>query len=110
MMTVGPVRSLWFTACALVVSCSLGCSGGKAAINEPTRYKTTSALKERLLEVAKYGDGGSSLGGIEESIAELMKEDAEKGKKLKGSFQRLNTTNSKDERKKIAKEMADQLE
>lgn len=88
----------------------LGCTRGDPALNEPMGYKTTSELKTRLLEVAKYGDGGSSLGGIPESIDKLTKEEPEKGKKLLADFQRLNTANSKDVRRKIAQEMADQLE
>lgn len=96
----------------LVVTLSLtlaGCGRAPAPIDAPIRYSSTDALKARLEEVAHYGDGGSSLGGIEESITELTKTDTAKGEKLLASFQRLNTTDSKDERKKIAKEMAEQL-
>jgi len=97
-------------AMGLVALMLAGCGQGDAKLNEPMGYKSTSELKSRLLEVSQYGDGGSSLGGIPESIEKLMQDDPEKGKKLLADFQRLNTANSKDERKKIAKEMADQLD
>lgn len=87
-----------------------GCGRGTAEVDQPMRYDSTAALKARLLEVSQYGDGGSSLGGIPESIEELTKSDPELGKKLLSDFQRLNTTDSKEERKMIAKEMADELE
>ncbi len=87
-----------------------GCGSASSPLNEPTRYKTMSALKSRLLEVSQYGDGGSSLGGIPESIDELMKADPAKGKKLLADFQRLNMADSKETRKQIAKEMADQID
>ena len=97
-------------ACLLVVGLMLaGCSRGPAPIDQPIGYKSHAELKSRLLEVSQYGDGGSSLGGIPESIDALTKDDPEKGKLLQADFQRLNTSNSKDERKKIAKEMADRL-
>ena len=87
-----------------------GCGrGAPAPIDAPIRYNSTDALRARLEEVAKYGDGGSSLGGIPESIAELTKSDPVKGEKLLADFRRLDTADSKDERKKIAQEMADQL-
>ncbi len=87
-----------------------GCGGGRSEIDEPVSYKSHSELKTRLLEVSQYGDGGSSLGGIPESIAELTKDKPELGKQLLADFQKLNTTDSKAERKKIAKEMADRIE
>ncbi len=86
-----------------------GC-GGRAAVDQPVGYKSHAELKARLLEVSKYGDGGSSLGGISESIAALTKDKPELGQKLLANFQKLNTTDSKEQRKKIAKEMADQIE
>lgn len=106
-------RFCWITGpltVGLITLSLIGCSQGDPKLNEPMGYKTTSELKTRLLEVAKYGDGGSSLGGIPESIEALMKDDAEKGKKLQAAFQRLNTANTKDARQKIAQEMADQIE
>ncbi len=106
----GPARSMLLLICAALLSHSLGCGSGSSSLNEPMGYKSTSELKARLLEVSQYGDGGSSLGGISESIEALIVHDAEKGKKLLDDFQRLNTTNSKDERKKIARAMADLLE
>lgn len=93
----------------LLAACSLGCGTSASPLNEPMGYKTTDALKERLLEVAKYGDGGSSLGGIPESIEQLTKDDPATGKQLLADFQKLNTATSKDDRKRIAKEMADRL-
>lgn len=86
-----------------------GCGRGTTEVDQPMGYDSTAELKARLLEVSQYGDGGSSLGGIPESIEELTKSDPEKGKKLLSHFQRLNTTDSKEERKSIAKEMADEL-
>ncbi len=86
-----------------------GCGRGTAEVDQPMGYDSTAELKARLLEVSQYGDGGSSLGGIPESIEELTKSDPEKGKKLLNHFQRLDTTDSKEERKTIAKEMADEL-
>ncbi len=97
---------------AFVVSMSffcVGCSRAPAPIDAPMRYTSIDALNERLKDVAKYGDGGSSLGGIPESIEDLTKSNPELGAKLLASFQRLNTTDSKEERKKIALEMAEQL-
>ena len=73
------------------------------------RYDSTEKLRTRLEQVAQYGDGGSSLGGIPESIDELTKNDPEKGKKLLLDFQKLNTSTDKETRKKIAKAMAEQL-
>lgn len=73
------------------------------------RYTTKDKLRERLEQVAKYGDGGSSLGGIPESIDELLKSDPEKGKVLLADFQKLNTADDKETRKTIAKEMAEKL-
>ena len=87
-----------------------GCGRSSSApIDAPIRYTSTDALRARLEEVSKYGDGGSSLGGISESIAELTKTDSVKGEKLLADFQRLNTADSKEGRKKIAQEMAEQL-
>lgn len=95
----------------LVAICALaGCGGGRSEIDEPISYKSHAELKSRLLDVAKYGDGGSSLGGIPESIAALTKDHPELGKQLLDDFQKLNTANSKDERKKIAQTMADRIE
>ncbi len=92
--------------CSIVVA---GCGKGPSAVDAPIRYNSNAELKSRLEEVAKYGDGGSSLGGIPESIAELTKTDPAKGEKLLADFKRLDTTDSKEERRKIAKEMAEQL-
>ncbi len=104
-----PMRNV-LPCCALLMSAAMmGCSDRSAPINQPVGYKSHSELKARLLEVSQYGDGGSSLGGISESIEQLMEGEPEKGKKLLADFQRLNTSNSKEERKKIAKAMADQL-
>lgn len=87
-----------------------GCGrGAPTSIDAPIRYTSNDALRARLEEVSKYGDGGSSLGGISESIAELTKTDSVKGEKLLADFKRLDTTDSKEERKKIAQEMAEQL-
>jgi len=98
---------------AFVLSISLallaGCSGQRAEIDQPITYNSYSELKSRLLDVAQYGDGGSSLGGIPESIEALSKDQPEVGKKLAADFKRLNTANTKDERKKIAKDMADKI-
>ncbi len=95
---------------AMVVICGLAGCGGRSRIDEPVGYKSHAELKARLLEVSKYGDGGSSLGGIPESIAALTKDHPELGKQLLADFQKLNTTDSKDERKKIAQAMADRIE
>ena len=100
---------LLFAAVLLWSIVAPGCSKEPAAIDAPMRYKSNAELIARLEEVAKYGDGGSSLGGIPESIEELTKSDPDKGKKLLERFQKLNTTDSKDERRKVAKEMADLL-
>jgi hypothetical protein len=100
---------LWSLLCVCWLTLIAGCGGGTSPLNEPMGYKSHSELKSRLLEVSQYGDGGSSLGGISESIEVLMKDEPEKGKKLLADFQKLNTATSKDVRKKIAKEMADQL-
>lgn len=86
-----------------------GCGGGRAPIDEPVRYQSIEKLKERLTAVSQYGDGGSSLGGIPESIDELLKDDPEKGKILLADFQRLNTASDKETRKQIAKEMMEKL-
>lgn len=110
MQQIGPRLTVWITVCVLFLMNASGCSQGDPVLNEPMGYKTTSELKTRLLEVAKYGDGGSSLGGIPESIEKLTKEEPEKGEKLLADFQRLNTADSKAVRKKIAQEMADQLD
>jgi hypothetical protein len=105
-----PQRVDWALMVLLSVSVSLvGCGRAPSPVDAPMRYNSTDALRERLSEVAHYGDGGSSLGGISESIEALTKSDPEKGAKLLASFQRLDTTDSKDERKKIAKEMVEQL-
>ena len=101
-------RFVFASAIVLVISCA-GCGRPPSKLDEPIRYSSIDALKERLNDVAHYGDGGSSLGGIPESIEELTKSDPAKGAKLLASFQRLNTTDSKDERKKIAEEMMEQL-
>lgn len=94
---------------ALLVSMT-GCGNSAAdKINEPMGYKTIEALRERLKDVAKYGDGGSSLGGIPESIDALMKSDPDKAKKLLDAFQTLNTTDDKETRKKVANEMLEML-
>lgn len=93
-----------------VVAALAGCGSGNSPLNDPLRYDSTAELKARLLEVSQYGDGGSSLGGIPESIERLLKSDPDKGKQLLAAFDRLNTTDSKDERKKIARQMADALD
>lgn len=109
-MSSNPLSLRFLFAAAFVCSIVLpGCRKEPAAVDAPMRYKSNAELIARLEEVAKYGDGGSSLGGIPESIAELTKSDPAKGKELLESFQKLNTTDSKDERRKIAKEMAEQL-
>lgn len=87
----------------------IGCGRTPSPVDAPMRYTSIDALNERLKDVAKYGDGGSSLGGIPESIEELTKSDPEKGAKLLACFERLNTTDSKETRKKIALEMAEIL-
>ena len=99
------------TALSMALPIALSSCGGGAdsPLNAPMRYTTTDELKARLEEVAKYGDGGSSLGGIPESIAELTKADPAKGEKLLGDFKRLDAADSKEERQKIAKEMAEKL-
>lgn len=97
---------------AFVLSMSfllIGCGRVPAPVDAPMRYSSIDALNERLKDIAKYGDGGSSLGGIPESIEELTKSNPELGARLLASFQRLNTTDSKEDRKKIALEMAEQL-
>jgi len=101
----------WLRVAVLALTLPLvGCGGGaKDKLNEPMGYKTIEALRERLKDVAKYGDGGSSLGGIPESIAELTKSDPDKAKKLLDAFQTLNTTEDKDTRKKVANEMLEML-
>ena len=87
----------------------IGCGSSPSPIDEPIRYTTVDKLRERLEDVAKYGDGGSSLGGIPESIEELMQSDPENGKKLQDEFLKLNTTDDKETRKEIARRMADHL-
>lgn len=86
-----------------------GCGRGNAKLNEPIRYTSVDKLRERLEDVAKYGDGGSSLGGIPESIEDITKNEPDKGKALLQDFQRLNTASDKETRKAIAKEMAEKL-
>ena len=86
-----------------------GCGRGNSKLNEPIRYSSIDKLRERLEDVAKYGDGGSSLGGIPESIEDITKSEPEKGKQLLADFQRLNTASDKEIRKQIAKEMAEKL-
>ncbi|OYW20287.1 MAG: hypothetical protein B7Z55_07505 [Planctomycetales bacterium 12-60-4] len=101
----------WASTWVAVITClATGCGTPASPLDEPMGYKSTSELKARLLEVSKYGDGGSSLGGIPESIEQLTQTEPDKGKKLLADFNRLNTAESKDARKKIAKEMADQLD
>lgn len=85
-----------------------GC-GGPAPVDAPMRYDSLEKLKERLTQVSQYGDGGSSLGGIPESIDELTKTNPDLGKKLLEDFQKLNTATEKEDRKRIAKEMAERL-
>jgi len=97
---------------AFIVATSLsvvGCGRAPSPVDAPMRYSSIDALNERLKDVAKYGDGGSSLGGIPESIEDLTKTDPAKGAKLLACFERLNTTDSKETRKKIALEMAEIL-
>lgn len=99
--------------CGIITAFSIalvGCGSKEPSpLDAPMRYNSNAELKARLEEVAKYGDGGSSLGGIPESIAELTKTDPAKAEKLLADFKRLDVTDSKEERRKIAKEMADQL-
>lgn len=95
---------------AIMISMTLsGCGQGNSKLNEPIRYSSIDKLRERLEDVAKYGDGGSSLGGIPESIEDITKSEPEKGKQLLADFQRLNTASDKEARKQIAKEMAEKL-
>lgn len=109
-MTFQHMRLHFLSGIALLFSIALtGCSKEPSPLDAPIRYNSNAELKARLEEVAKYGDGGSSLGGIPESIAELTKTDPAKGEKLLAAFKRLDTTDSKEERRKIAKEMAEQL-
>ena len=81
------------------------------------RFENTSTLNSGAASTgydagnvnSATSDGGSSLGGIPESIEALSKDQPEVGKKLAADFKRLNTANTKDERKKIAKDMADKI-
>ncbi|MEI8381948.1 MAG: hypothetical protein WCJ09_17595 [Planctomycetota bacterium] len=98
--------------CLLAVTVPIalsGCGKSNSKLNEPIRYTSTDKLRERLEEVAQWGDGGSSLGGIPESIEDITKTEPEKGKLLLQDFQRLNTASDKETRKTIAKEMAEKL-
>lgn len=110
-VVAGNVLSRGLLALMLTLLVSLTGCGNSAAdkLNEPMGYKTIEALRERLKDVAKYGDGGSSLGGIPESIDALMKSDPDKAKKLLDAFQTLNTTDDKETRKKVANEMLEML-
>lgn len=109
------LRSSLFRSCTvfltmLMLSLGLsGCGNSRSPIDEPIRYTTVDKLRERLEDVAKYGDGGSSLGGIPESIDELMQSDPENGKLLQEEFLKLNTADDKETRKEIARRMADHL-
>lgn len=87
-----------------------GCGKTQSKKFEPMRYNSLDKLKERLKQVSEFGDGGSSLGGIPESIDELMKGNPEKGKAMREAFLRLDTATEKEVRKKIAKEMVNMLE
>jgi len=88
-----------------------GCGGAPPATKDDGRtpVNTQSELKQKLLEVAQYGGGGSSLDRIPDALNELKKTDPAKGEKLLGDFKRLESTPNMEQRKQIAKEMADQL-
>jgi hypothetical protein len=83
----------------------IGCAPVVSEKDQPMGYDTIEKLRARLEQVAQYGDGGSSLAGIPESIEELMDSDTDKAKTLLSDFNRLNTAGTRDARKKIALEM-----
>lgn len=102
--------SCWLCRFSLVaVLMVVGCGGTPVKQPEPAKLKSFEELKTRLKEVVQYGQGGSALMGMQESIEALKKIDAAKGETLAADFKRLDLAATTEERKQIAQSMIDKL-
>ncbi len=100
----------WQKWLAVVVVVMLaGCGSAPVKQPEPANLKSFDELKTRLKEVVQYGQGGSALMGMQESIESLKKVDATKGEVLAADFKRLDTAPTTEDRKRVAQEMIDKL-
>ncbi|MDB5346296.1 MAG: hypothetical protein JWP89_4673 [Schlesneria sp.] len=93
----------------VVILMVVGCGSAPVKQPEPTNLKSFEELKTRLKEVVQYGQGGSALMGMQESIESLKKVDAAKGDALAVDFKRLDMAATTEERKQIAQGMIDKL-
>lgn len=90
----------------VVTVISAGCnSAPPAPVTDGQVYSSFDEVKQRLEEVAKNGDGGSSLMGLSESIEKLRATDAEKATTLAHGVKQLEAAPTTEQRKAIATKM-----
>ena len=66
-------------------------------------------LKQRLLEIAATGEGGSSLMPLESSLQELEKTDPALAKSLWPEFREMEQSEDAQQRKRLAASLAEKL-
>lgn len=72
-------------------------------------HSSVDELKQRLAQVAKNGDGGSSLMGLSESVEKLRPTLGDKTDKLAKGVSQLDSAGTPEQRKTIAARMLKEL-
>jgi hypothetical protein len=102
--------AFWLLPMLILSGCGGG--GGSAAIAPTTDgvvYDNLEDLKQRLGEVAKNGDGGSSLMGLSESAEKLRATDPKKADIVAKGVAQLDSAGTPAQRKAIAAKLLKDL-
>ncbi len=107
------IRRSRFVLGLLAAALLSGCGGGGTAASAPTTdgvvYDNLEDLKQRLGEVAKNGDGGSSLMGLSESVEKIRATDPKKAEILAKGVAQLDSAGTPAQRKTIAAKLLKDL-
>ena len=110
-MRCSPVfRGRWRSVLLMGGLAVAGCGSRPTAptVDAPV-YSTLDELKERLGEVAKNGDGGSSLMGLSESVEKIRATEPKKADMLAKGVGQLENAGTPAQRKAIAAKMLKDL-
>ena len=90
-------------------ACGNSGSSGTAPATDGVVYDNMADLKTRLAEVAKNGDGGSSLMGLSETVEKIRATDPKKAEILAKGVSQLDSAGTPAQRKSIAAKLLKDL-